>query len=107
MIRQGDILVRPVVGARLQTGTPVAPEGDRVVLAHGEVTGHHHSLALSSRVAMFRDDAGGGGALRLSVTDAPVVLEHQEHTALRIEPGVHDVVRQRTYTAGIVRRVVD
>ena len=111
MIRQGDVLVRPVGrGDAPRFGVrPAPPEGGRVVLAHGEATGHHHSFALSQRVALFRDDGGGsGGRLLLEVTgDAPAMLEHQEHAALPVAPGLHEVVRQRTYTSGVVQRVAD
>lgn len=92
-IRQGDILVisTDIAPAAM---TPVAPENGRVVLAHGENTGHHHSFALSDTVALFREDGTGGG-LYLSVTgDAPEMLEHQEHTAHGVPPGGHDVIRQ-------------
>ena len=104
MVRQGDILVRPRDSA-IRRGMPVAPEAGRIVLAHGEATGHHHSIALSSRVAMFREDGGGG--LALAVQDEPALLEHQEHAALTIAPGVHDVIRQRSYSGGLVQRVAD
>ena len=111
MIRQGDVLVRPIAGrTAVPVGAaPVAPERGRVVLARGEATGHHHSFARSNRVALFRDDGGGsGGRLLLEVTgDAPAMLEHQEHAALPVAPGLHEVVRQRTYAGGVVQRVAD
>lgn len=106
MIRQGDIMVVPVTELPARA-RPVEPESGRVVLAHGEVTGHHHSIALSPRVAMFRATEGDGG-LYLTVTGAePVALEHQEHTALPIPPGQYRVVRQRVWEAGMARRVQD
>ena len=111
MIRQGDVLVRPVRSievTRLAHSQPIEAENGRFVLAHGEATGHHHSVALSQRVAMFRDDGGSGGRQYLAVCGAePVSLEHQEHAALAIAPGLHEVVRQRVYTAGMARRVAD
>jgi hypothetical protein len=66
-------------------------------LARGEATGHHHSIALHPRIAMFRDD-GSGGSLFLKVKDEPVLLEHQEHSALKIAPGEYEVRIQRTYS---------
>jgi hypothetical protein len=105
IIRQGDILIVPVA-AIPATVKPVAPENNRVVLAHGEVTGHHHSFAMSERVALFREDGGGGG-LFLSVTNAPAPLEHQEHHALTIAPGHYEVRRQVEYTPAAIRSVED
>ena len=105
LIRQGDVLVRRI--RALSKGLkPAEPENGRLVLAHGEATGHHHSFALSDRVALFREDGSGGG-LFLSVTGAPVSLEHQEHTALVVKPGHYEVVRQREYSPEAIRRVAD
>lgn len=80
IIRQGDVLLVPV--RRLPAGLkPVAPENGRVVLAHGEATGHHHSFAFSDRAALFREDGGGGGLFLSIAAGAPAALEHQEHAA--------------------------
>ncbi len=108
MIRQGDVLVRRVRDddRDITKMAPVAAEAGRVVLAHGEVTGHHHSFAMSSRVALFREDGSGSG-LFLSITGASALLEHQEHTALPVQPGLHEVVRQRLFTSGMAQRVAD
>lgn len=106
MIRQGDVMVVPVA-ALPKKRVAVPAENGRVVLAHGEATGHHHSFAFSARVALFREDGAGGG-LFLSVTGGePVELEHQEHTALSVPPGTYRVVRQRVWSAGMARRVAD
>jgi hypothetical protein len=91
MYRQGDLLLIRVNtlpdGARQRSGP-----GDRLILAHGEATGHHHSVAAA--------DA------ELTVTDAdeaylrvmrPTSLEHQEHRVIELEPGTYWVVRQREY----------
>lgn len=105
IIRQGDVLVR-----RIETLPknikPAEAENGRLVLAHGEATGHHHSFALSDRVALFREDGSGGG-LFLSITGAPVPLEHQEHTALVLPPGNYECRRQREYHPETIRNVQD
>ncbi len=104
IIRQGDVLLLPC--KQIPTGLPEAvPENGRLILARGEATGHHHSLALSNRVTMFRDDASGG-TLYLQA-DAPVSLEHQEHRALTVAPGRYEVRIQRTVQSGLARRVAD
>jgi hypothetical protein len=90
--RQGDVLVIPTP-AIPSTAKPVDPESGRVVLAHGEATGHHHSFAHDRGAVLFREDGTGGGAF-LAVTGAPAPLEHQEHTALIAQPGAYEVVRQ-------------
>jgi hypothetical protein len=90
--RQGDVLVIPTATIP-PTAKPVDPENGRVVLAHGEATGHHHSFAHDRGATLFREDGTGGGAF-LTVTDVPAALEHQEHTALIAQPGTYAVVRQ-------------
>lgn len=102
--RQGDVLVIPAK-AIPATAKQVDPENGRIILAHGEATGHHHSFAHGRGVTMFRDDGNGGGNF-LQVTEA-APLVHQEHTALTAEPGAYEVRRQRTYVSGLVRRVAD
>lgn len=104
IIRQGDVLVIPCEKIPA-TAAPVEAENGRLILARGEATGHHHSIALHPRIAMFRDDASGG---RLYIkNDVPAPLEHQEHTALTIQPGTHEVRIQRTVHSGMARRVAD
>jgi len=106
VIRQGDVLIVPVETIP-ENAQPMASKDGRFVLAEGESTGHAHSIALSDRIAMFREDGSGGGLFLTVSGDAPAVLEHQEHTALPIAPGKHRVVIQRTFQAGMVRRVAD
>ncbi len=105
MLRQGDVLLVRTSGVPTNA-KQVAGEGGRLILARGEATGHHHSIAMADRVAMFREDGSGGG-LFLSVTGSPVALEHQEHTAIQVAPGSYEVRIQRTYQAGMARRVAD
>ena len=104
-IRQGDVLLVPVK-ALPKSLRPVEAEAGRVILARGEATGHHHSFALSERVALFREDGSGGG-LFLSVSGAPAALEHQEHSTLAIPVGKWEVRGQREYSPEAIRRVAD
>jgi hypothetical protein len=106
MIRQGDVMVLRV-DALPEKKSMMPAEGGRVVLAHGEATGHHHSFAFSDRVALFREDGAGGGLFLAVSGDAHAMLEHQEHTALSVPPGIYRVVRQRVWSAGMARRVAD
>ncbi len=103
--RQGDVLIVPVDSIPA-TVSRVDDEGGRLILARGEATGHHHSFPHNRSAVMFRDDVGGGGVL-LSVGDVAAPLEHQEHSTLDIAPGNYKVSIQRTYAAGMARRVAD
>jgi hypothetical protein len=44
ILRQGDVLVQSVASIP-KKAKPVAREAGRVVLAHGEITGHAHAIA--------------------------------------------------------------
>lgn len=104
MYRQGDVLVVPVesIPKKLER---IDREGGRVVLAHGEVTGHAHAIR-DSRAALFRDPklaaifltVGGG---------ASVDLEHDEHSTVALRPGNYRVIRQREYSPEAIRNVAD
>jgi hypothetical protein len=53
---QGDvILFRLPDGMRIDRAQPIAPKGHQLILAEGEVTGHHHAIWFNP--PMFRDDA--------------------------------------------------
>ena len=104
--RQGDVLVVPVKAVPAGAET-VARERGRAVLAHGEVTGHHHSIVDGSASLVTQGEADELRMwLRVTGTSA-VALEHQEHATIMVPPGVYEVVRQREYTPEEIRRVMD
>lgn len=102
--RQGDVyIVR--VEKRPQGLEPVAREAGRVILAHGELTGHAHAIT-SERAALFRDPKLA--AIFMHVTgDEPVLLEHEEHTTIQIPPGDYQIIRQVEYSPEEIRQVAD
>jgi hypothetical protein len=104
MYRQGDVLIIPI--EKMPKGLePLDREKGRVVLAHGEVTGHAHAIK-DQRAALFRDPKLA--AIFMHVTgDEPVALEHDEHNTIPIPPGTYRVVRQREYHPEEIRRVED
>ena len=89
-VRQGDVLLIRV-DADLHGARHVPRDGDRLVLAYGEVTGHAH--AIRERRAELRVIDGH----RYLDAPAPVVVEHEEHAPIRLDPGVYEVVIQREY----------
>jgi hypothetical protein len=103
--RQGDVLVMRVdsIPANLEAAEPES--GELVILAHGEVTGHHHSLPASNgRVTMYGHDEEGP---RFIDVKRPTPLSHQEHDAIEFPTGLYEVIRQREYTPQEIRRVAD
>lgn len=98
--RQGDVLLIKVDAMPLDT-VLVDPDGDRVVLAYGEVTGHAHALSTVG-AALYEHPEG-----RFLHLVQPSALVHEEHSTIDLAPGVYRVIRQREYTPREVRFVTD
>lgn len=97
--RQGDVLLVRVA----ELPADAVPEGhkDRIILAHGELTGHAH--AVSAAAARMYLSAGE----RLLSVRTETQLVHEEHAPIRLEPGVYRVIRQREYVPGMFARDVE
>jgi hypothetical protein len=103
MYRQGDVLIIPVT--EIPGGLdPVARENGRIVLAHGEATGHAHAIAAEG-AALFRDPKLA--AVFLTVSGEAAALTHAEHATIMVQPGAYRVIRQREYAPEEVRYVAD
>lgn len=102
--RQGDVFITrcDAIPAGLE---PVARDKGRVVLAYGEVTGHAH--AVRDRHAQIFRDPKLAKVFMLVTGDAPVALEHEEHTRIELEPGAYEIVIQREYSPEAIRNVAD
>jgi hypothetical protein len=102
--RQGDILIVPISEIP-KAAKRAKAKHRRLVLAEGEATGHHHSIADSNAVDLLQlpsqDD------LFLLVKEGNALLEHQEHATITIPPGTYRIVRQREYSPEAIRRVQD
>ncbi len=97
--RQGDVLIETV--KQVPTRLPEVPkEGGRVVLAHGEATGHSHSLGAGTLLA---DPSGD----RFLILEADGSLTHQEHDAIDLPAGNYKVRRQVEYSPQAIRNVAD
>jgi hypothetical protein len=93
MFRQGDVLLIAVDALPEARLTLVPREDDRVVLAHGELTGHAHAL-FDPGAALFRREGTDEHFLRL---DRESTLSHEEHDPIVLREGVYRVIRQREY----------
>lgn len=127
-LRQGDVQIQQV--ATLPAGcVEIPPEGRRIVLAHGEVTGHAHAIydhqvkpaarqeqpgqadeiaqaAIARAQSKARLWQAPGGERFLEVTET-VHLRHEEHTAHTIPPGIYHLPRQMEYRPAELQRVAD
>lgn len=97
-IRQGDVLL--IETSKIH-GKEEKTQG-KVVLALGEVTGHHHRFE-DAGVKLFRHDDGGATI----AIDKPASLIHEEHGAIVLQPGIYRQGYQVEYTPKELRRVAD
>lgn len=107
-------------------------EHGRVILAWGEVTGHHHEVQdacalldpaeLAIPAADFFEEPDGR---RILLVNRPCVLRHQEHGPIALDPakpvqvrqgdvllnpigdGAWEVIRQREFDPSEVRQIAD
>jgi hypothetical protein len=86
--RQGDIFIGAI---------PSIPEDavrlSGVVLAEGELTGHHHRIEDSRSASLYSHR----GQLLLSVVAPEAKLVHEEHGTIELTRGAYRVWRQREY----------
>lgn len=105
--RQGDVLFTRI--ARL-------PQGERhkrenATVAHGEVTGHSHALAVEDREAAEVLEIGKG--LYVHVSGSGIRIEsgatfvHEEHAPVTLPRGTYRVTIQREYSPEAIRNVID
>jgi len=106
-VRQGDVLIKQVRN-RSMKGRDLREAG-RVILAHGEVTGHCHEVMGATETALppasFFEDPESGK--RYLFVQAPCRVVHPEHGAIALAPGCFEVIRQREYEPEGIRTVAD
>ena len=91
--RQGDILLVRV--DEKAEGKDISEDG-RLILAHGEATGHAHEVVTAAPgTAKLIESVNGNRYLCLA---GPATVQHQEHGAITVEPGTYRVVRQVEWT---------
>ena len=101
--RQGDVLLY-AVGHIPPSAKRVPRDGDRVVVAEGELTGHAHSFA-TDRVGLFREM--GSQRSFLTVGKGGASLSHEEHGSILVPEGHYQLRRQREYAPHGARWVGD
>jgi hypothetical protein len=104
--RQGDVMLFPVESIP-EAAVAVEPSSSGVVLAYGEVTGHHHRIADTDAATLFEYIRKGVTENYLQVNvDSPLV--HEEHEDFIVAPGLYKIIQKREYTArNGERRVTD
>ena len=102
--RQGDVLIQ-----RVDSGTAKTKPQGRVILAHGEVTGHAHEVEDVAVVTAFDEVPIGTDRLTTHYMNlkASSRVVHQEHGPIPVTKGTYKITRQREYAPGAIRNVAD
>ncbi len=104
ILRQGDVCLVEV--KQIPKNAVEQPVGKKLILAMGEVTGHHHRFE-------FLDRADGvklyhvGAERYLHVAGITLDLLHEEHDTVKVRPGKYLIPNQVEYTPAELRRVAD
>ncbi len=99
-VRQGDVLVleaKELDSSKLKSA-------DKVTLALGEATGHHHSIHGGVATAEL-DDTGLADAFEIDQGGAE--LTHQEHATISLAKGKYRKVIQSEFVGNQLKKVVD
>ena len=104
--RQGDVYISKVDSVDKKGFTKRQPKDNNLVIAYGEVTGHHHSVALldNPNVDLYENVTGD---MILEVNGVSTTLTHQEHAPITLDPGIYECYIQEEYDPEGMRRVVD
>ena len=90
----------------LNTLKPKATDAHRVVLAYGEVTGHAHAFYEKDKVELLESTDVKETRTFLNIKQE-ASLQHEEHATHVISPGIGEVITQREYQMGQLRRTMD
>lgn len=107
--RQGDVFIE-----RVENDIPKGKLIHGKTVAHGEVTGHHHTFAdaeLEECPQEVKLPGDLGDALPMTRIigrlGKPSELRHQEHAPIPQQRGTVRITRQREYSPAAIRNVAD
>lgn len=99
--RQGDVFIRKI--SKLSSGLkPIERTNGKVVLALGEVTGHHHHIK-EQGVMHYSETGQDSMVSELEVKEAMAMLVHEEHGTIELPQGTYKVEKQMQYQRSWVR----
>ncbi|MDE2106337.1 MAG: hypothetical protein KGL39_54460 [Patescibacteria group bacterium] len=111
--RQGDVLIERI--DKIPKTATKQKKAVQIILAHGEVTGHHHVLNLKDPADWWKEGEIAptlekpsvmAGEIFVSLKAAAEVT-HDEHSVVALPPGIYRVTRQREYSPEAIRNVAD
>lgn len=111
--RQGDVLIERI--SEIPTTAEKQSKSTRIILAHGEVTGHHHALEVADPADWWKQGEISAinqkpntmaGELFVSLPAGGLVT-HPEHSKIKLPAGHYRITRQREYSPEAIRNVAD
>lgn len=106
IVRQGDvIIIKTHDSAVTEEHAEVPRENGRVVLAHGEVTGHAHAIRTPGVTLLARE--GISDRVLTVGKDLEALLEHEEHGTIPLGHGTYIIRQQREWSGEDERTVQD
>jgi hypothetical protein len=111
--RQGDVLIERI--SEIPSKAQKQEKAKRIILAHGEVTGHHHTLETRDPADWWKEGeipatnekpSQLAGELFVSLPSGGAV-KHQEHSKIELPRGKYRITRQREYSPERIRNVAD
>lgn len=103
--RQGDVILEIVDKIPDGPRRYIPPENGRIVLAHGEATGHSHAVLVPDGEAELVELIDT--IERYLVVHREVPFVHEEHAQFDLEPRIYEVRIQREYMPDAIRPVSD
>jgi hypothetical protein len=99
-VRQGDVYLERISDV-VPDGAVKQRDKNKIVLAFGEATGHHHRVSTKNATRYEWQ-----GAMVVEIKKASKLL-HEEHDPITLEPGVWKRTLQREYHPAEIRQVRD
>jgi hypothetical protein len=104
--QQGDVRLTKI--NKLPEGVKLMkPDRRGIVVAEGETTGHYHGIKETKGLKFYKltDER----LFVVNETKKPVLLEHQEHHAIEVDPGITEFgpIHEMDHLAQMERKVVD
>ena len=111
--RQGDVLIEGI--ATIPVTAKAQKPSRAIILAHGEVTGHHHCLEVADPADWWKKGKIAPTLEKPSMLEGEIfvslpkggAVKHDEHSKIELPAGKYRVTRQREYSPEAIRNVAD
>ena len=101
--RQGDVFIETHRRESIPSGAKPVEIKTRLILAEGEITGHHHAITVDPTVCQAYEL---DGKIYLHI-ESPVELTHEEHGSICLPKGDFLTYIQHEYDPLAIRKVAD